>query len=165
MARRKIPKEVQAVFDRYVHGPAKRLGEKEAIEMLQTEFNLSADEAQIMFDSFDKDKNKIMSIWEFQQFYETAGSNAAEAVKCFHDLDTDGSGKLDPEEARKGLQRMKTGTGRNLEEKEIDFFMKTASDDDGMLDIAMFVNLLHRLKLYKSPPPPKNAKCHVLGEK
>jgi len=42
--------------------------------MFKNEFSLSPTEAEIMFDSFDKDKNKIMSIWEFQQFYETAGN-------------------------------------------------------------------------------------------
>ena len=68
-----VRKEVQAIFDKYVSGTAKRLNEKEALGMLHNEFGLSEEEAQIMFDSFDKDKNKIMSIWEFQQFYETAG--------------------------------------------------------------------------------------------
>lgn len=27
-----------------------------------------------MFDIFDKDQNEIMSIWEFQQFYEIVGN-------------------------------------------------------------------------------------------
>ena len=90
--------------------------------------------------------------------------SASDAIKCFHELDTDGSGKLDPEEAKIGLKKLKTGTGRCLEEKEVEFFMKTACDSDGFLDIATFTNLLKRLKMYTQPPPPKSVKCHVLGE-
>ena len=41
--------------------------------MFQNEFGLNEVEAESMFDTFDKDKNEIMSIWEFQQFYSTAG--------------------------------------------------------------------------------------------
>lgn len=39
-----------------------------------TEFNLTEDQGQDMFNSFDRDKNGIMSIWEFQAFYQTVGN-------------------------------------------------------------------------------------------
>ena len=42
--------------------------------MLQTEFQMTEQEALIMFDLFDKDKNNELSLWEFQQFYVTVGS-------------------------------------------------------------------------------------------
>lgn len=163
MNRGKIPKEVIAIFEKYQESNVRSLKKKDAVRLFKSEFGLNDVEAEIMFDTFDKDKNGIMSIWEFQQFFQTAGSNMQEVVKKFHELDTDHSGKLDSDEARKGLEAMKTGTGRNLEEREIEFFMKTATDENGMLDLGTFTNLLFRLKLYKSPPPPKNVKTHVLG--
>ncbi|KAK3105843.1 hypothetical protein FSP39_006990 [Pinctada imbricata] len=161
----KETKEVEAIFAKYTKTQNQRsLKKPDAIHMFQNEFGLNEVEAESMFETFDKDKNSIMSIWEFQQFYSTAGESAHEILDKFHALDTDRSGKLDKEEARKGLEQMKTGTGRNLEEKEIEFFLKTTSDENGMIDLGMFVSLFTRLKLYTSAPPPKNAKCHVLGE-
>lgn len=81
----------------------------------------------------------------------------------FHELDVDRSGKLDQDEAKQGLELMTTATGRKLDPREIEFFLKTASDDEGFIDIGKFVSLFKRLKVYDCPPPPKNAKCHVLG--
>ena len=42
--------------------------------MLENEFNLTEDQASQMFETFDKDMNGDMSLWEFQQFYETVGT-------------------------------------------------------------------------------------------
>ena len=42
--------------------------------MLQTEFAMDEEQATTMFETFDKDKNGIMSIWEFQQFYVCMGN-------------------------------------------------------------------------------------------
>lgn len=64
-------------------------------------------------------------------------------------LDTDGSGKLDMDEARKGMAEMRTGCGKTLDDKELEFFLKTSADDNGMIDMGAFVGLLHRLKVYK----------------
>ena len=50
--------------------------------MLQNEFCMTQQEAMVMFDTFDKDKNEIMSIWEFQQFYETVGAEWVDIVIC-----------------------------------------------------------------------------------
>lgn len=41
--------------------------------MLKEEFHLSQEQSEQMFDSFDKDKNGHMSMWEFHQFYQTIG--------------------------------------------------------------------------------------------
>jgi len=46
----------------------------EAIQMLRSEFGFDEDQAATMFDAFDKDKNGQMSVWEFQQFYVTLGT-------------------------------------------------------------------------------------------
>jgi hypothetical protein len=59
---------------------------------------------------------------------------------------------------------MTTGTGRKLDEKEIEFFLKTACDESGAIDLGMFSNLMHRLKLYKADPPKKNQKTHIIGD-
>ena len=84
--------------------------------------------------------------------------SAKEVVEEFKKIDRDGSGKLDVDEAREGLQHIKTATGRTLDPKEIEFFIQTASGEDGQMDLGAFTNLLYRLKLYQSPPPPKNVK-------
>lgn len=155
---RKIPKEILELFERYIANNVRHLEKKEAIQMLQTEFGLDEEQASTMFETFDKDKNGQMSIWEFQQFYVCMGTHAQEVVNKFKEIDADGSGKIDRDEAREGLKSLKTATGRPLDPKEIDFFIETTTDDDGQIDLGAFTNLLYRLRLYNAPPPPKDVK-------
>ena len=63
-----------ALFDKYIQNNVRSLRREEAVKMLMTEFALDDEQAQNMFETFDKDKNGIMSIWEFQQFYMCAGT-------------------------------------------------------------------------------------------
>ena len=84
--------------------------------------------------------------------------SAQEVVKKFKEIDADGSGKIDVEEAKEGLKTLKTATGRDLDPKEIEFFITTTADDGGQIDLASFTNLLARLRLYNAPPPPSNMK-------
>ena len=65
---------MQAIFDKYVKNFVRRLKKEDALRMLQTEFHMSHEEAEIMFGVFDKDNNNELSMWEFQQFYNTIGS-------------------------------------------------------------------------------------------
>ena len=65
---------MQQIFDRYVRNNVRRLKKDEAITMLESEFNMTAEQAAQMFDAFDQDKNGIMSIWEFEQFYQCVGN-------------------------------------------------------------------------------------------
>ena len=74
-------------------------------------------------------------------------------------MDLDKNGYLDEQEARKGLSQMTTSDGQPFKEKEIDFFLKTATvkavgssdeaDGTTRIDIAQFADLLARLKMYK----------------
>jgi Ca2+-binding EF-hand superfamily protein len=67
-------KEVQDIFDKYKESNiARRLTRTDAIKMMQEEFGLTEDQADKIFDTFDQDKNGIMSIWEFQALYITVG--------------------------------------------------------------------------------------------
>lgn len=143
MVSRKLPKEVQQIFDRYMTNNVRRLKKEDAVQMLVTEFSLNADQADQMFDTFDKDKNGIMSVWEFQQFYMTIGKTAQEMVTRFQEMDADGSGKLDESEARAGLESM------GLKDNEADFFIKQSIGEDGQIDIGAFGNLLFRLKVFQ----------------
>ncbi|KAK7477017.1 hypothetical protein BaRGS_00031697 [Batillaria attramentaria] len=151
--RKKIPKQVIELFDRYVENNVRHLNKKDAVHMLMAEFGLEEEQAGVMFESFDKDKNGQMSIWEFEQFYACMGTHAQDIVSKFKALDKDGSGKLEVEEATAGLKEIKTATGRGLVDKEIEFFIKTTAGDDGVIDLGQFTNLLHRLKLYNAPAP------------
>ncbi|XP_050405637.1 troponin C [Patella vulgata] len=155
---RKVPKKVTDIFDRYIHDQVRTLHRGEAVDMLMREFDLEKDKAEIMFDTFDKDKNGLMSIWEFHKFYECAGESAHDIVEKFKEMDKDGSGMLEYEEAVEALKSLKTATGRNLEELEIEFFMKTMGVENGIINLGDFTNLLHRLKLYKTPAPKKGMK-------
>ncbi|KAL4228667.1 hypothetical protein ACF0H5_011712 [Mactra antiquata] len=151
----KIPKEVMAVFEKYMKNNVRNLKKEQAIDLFEKEFDLDREQGEAMFKTFDKDMNGVMSIWEFQQFYMCMGDHAQEVVNKFKELDADGSGKLDADEAKEGLKTLKTATGRNLEEKEIDFFLKSSVGDDGQIDLGAFTNLLYTLKLYKAPAPKK----------
>ena len=66
--------EVLNVFEKYIENNVRHLEKREAIHMLESEFGLEPEQAVTMFDTFDKDKNGIMSIWEFQQFYVCMGT-------------------------------------------------------------------------------------------
>ncbi|BFZ06261.1 hypothetical protein BsWGS_09300 [Bradybaena similaris] len=149
---RKIPDHIVKIFDKYVANNVRILSRKAAVDMLKTEFGLSETEADVMFHTFDKDKNGKLSIWEFQQFCVCMGEHAQEIVSKFKELDLDGSGQLDPDEARMGLRQLRTATGRLLTDKEVDFFIQTAGDN-GVIDLGQFTNLLYRLKLYTAPSP------------
>ena len=39
--------------------------------------------------------------------------------------------------------------GRKLEEREVDFFIKSSVGDDGQIDLGAFANLLTSLKMYE----------------
>lgn len=146
---RKVPKEVLAVFEKYMKNNVRNLKKDQAMELFEKEFGLDQEQGETMFNTFDKDKNGIMSIWEFQQLYMSIGDCAQEVIAKFKELDADSSGKLDADEAKEGLKTLKTATGRNLEDKEIEFFMKSAVGEDGLIDLGQFTNLLYTLKLYK----------------
>lgn len=74
-------------------------------------------------------------------------------IAKFEELDKDNSGKLNEEEARAALRELKSGSGRYLLEKEIDFFIRSTVDDHNEIDLGKFGTLLYKLKLYKNPPP------------
>jgi len=61
-------KEVQELFDRYIKNHVRRLKRVDAVEMFKTEFNFTEEQANCMFSTFDRDKNDVMSLWEFQHF-------------------------------------------------------------------------------------------------
>ena len=54
---------------------ARRLHKADAMDMLTIEFGLTPQQAETMFNTFDKDRNEVMSIWEFQQFYQIIGNS------------------------------------------------------------------------------------------
>ena len=62
------------MFDRYSQGNVRRLTKEDALKMHETEFKLSPKQAEDIFATFDNEKNGIMSILEFQQFYMCVGN-------------------------------------------------------------------------------------------
>ena len=64
----------------------------------------------------------------------------------FKEMDTDGSGLLDKNEARKAMQQLRLENPDSvLSDREMEFFLKAAAGDDGMIDlgkkvVAVFIN-------------------------
>lgn len=67
-------KNVLELFDRYVENNVRHLNKPDAVNMLMQEFGLDEVQAGVMFESFDKDQNGVMSIWEFEQFFLCMGN-------------------------------------------------------------------------------------------
>lgn len=65
--------DVQKVFDKYCVNFVRRLNKDKALEMFAQEFQLDADRAELMFDTFDKDRNSVLSAWEFYLFFVSFG--------------------------------------------------------------------------------------------
>ena len=65
--------EAQKIFDKYTVGLVRRLKKENAIKMFKEEFQLSDEQAEIVFEIFDTDKNGILSNWEYGLFYMTVG--------------------------------------------------------------------------------------------
>lgn len=149
MARREIQEEVRKIFSKYVKNFVQRLKKPDALNMLQSEFDLTEPEASIIFELFDKDQNGELSLWEFQQFYTTVGTNAHEMIQCFHRLEKDHSGTIDIEQAFETLRGMKTDEGKQLEEKDIEMLLKTTAGNEKVITLPKFINLMCRLKVYR----------------
>ena len=69
-------------------------------------------------------------------------------VQKFNKMDKNDSGQLDLEEAKVGLKSFMVG-GRQLEDREIDFFLNSSANESGQVDIGHFANLLLKLKVYE----------------
>ena len=62
------------VFDKYIAKNVRNLKKDQALDLFEKEFGLNKEQGETMFNTFDKDQNGIMSIWEFQQFYVAMGT-------------------------------------------------------------------------------------------
>ncbi|CAG5130455.1 unnamed protein product [Candidula unifasciata] len=140
--------EALSIFSKYQSSFARRLKKPEAMNMLQTEFNLTETEAQIMFTAFDKDNNDVLSLWEFRQFYQTIGANAHDMIELFRKLEQDGSGTIDIDKAFDALKSIDSGKGK-LSDEEIAMFLKTTAGESKTIDLHKFINMMCRLKVYK----------------
>lgn len=61
------------MFDKYTVNFVRRLNKDKALEMFEQEFQLDQDRSQVMFEMFDKDRNSILSAWEFYLFFASFG--------------------------------------------------------------------------------------------
>ncbi|KAK3578802.1 hypothetical protein CHS0354_030221 [Potamilus streckersoni] len=146
MAARKVPPEVQEIFDKYIHNFVRRLKKEDACVMLQKEFNLSQERAEHMFDFFDMDKNGALSIWEFHQFYVCMGNSANEYLDLFNKLDKDSSGHADIGLTWEELKKLTTQTGRHPTDEELEQFIKGAAGQEKSINLNKFIGLISRIK-------------------
>lgn len=70
-------------------------------------------------------------------------------MDLFNDLEKDHSGCLDIEKAWDALKNMHTESGQTLEDTDVGALLKTAAGESKSIDLAKFINLLCRLKVYK----------------
>jgi len=144
-----LPVEVEQIFSRYQTEQEKQLNKAQALSLMQVEFGLTEPQSEQMFATFDEDHDEIMSILEFEQFYKIVGNAAGEIVQKFRDMDVDDSGMLDLDEAKTGLSGLVLEDGRTLSEDEIEYFLKAAVNEEDLIDISNFANMLYQLKMYK----------------
>lgn len=154
MANRRVRPEVQQIFEKYMqNNNLRRLSRQDAIHLFQCEFKLDLHRAEEIFDHFDADQNGSMSLWEFQHFYTNVGPRAIEMVKRFEELDKQGNNYLDVEELWDGVKAMQTSDGQDIDDREAEFFVKTALKTPGnnKATLGDFIDMMARVHLYKRP--------------
>ena len=146
---RKLPKEADTAFDKYTHNFVRRLHKPEAITMFENEYKLTEKEANLVFDIFDKDYNGELSYWEYKQFYLTVGENIGEIIATFKTLEKDGTGQADFEKLWEKLKTVKTCSGRNFEDSELEMLIKASAGPEKLIDLAKYINLSCRIKQFR----------------
>lgn len=144
---RKVPPEVQSVFDKYTVNFVRRLNKDKALEMFEKEFNLSPERAATMFDMFDQDRNQILSAWEFSLFFQSFGYNANEYLDTLDKLMVGGTETVDVSGTWDFLKELKTLAGRNYEDEELESCIKAEAGEERCLDRRKFMKLVCRVKL------------------
>ena len=71
-------------------------------------------------------------------------------IESFHRLEKDHSGTIDIEQAWDTLRDMKTADGKPLTEKDIEMLLKTTAGEDKVITLPKFINLMCRLRVYRS---------------
>ena len=66
-------------------------------------------------------------------------------------MDKNKDGLLDSQEADDGFRTLTTSEGDTLDDKEVKFFWETGKNDDDVIDLGAFADLLARLNKYKRP--------------
>ncbi|KAL3836347.1 hypothetical protein ACJMK2_021780 [Sinanodonta woodiana] len=141
--------EAQSLFDKHIQNFVRRLKKDKAIQMMQSEFNLSEERAELIFDIFNKDENNEMSIWEFQQFYVCLGYSTNEYLDMFKELEVDGTGCVDIDKLWDHMKNIKTISGRNPTDLELEKYIKGTAGSEKTIDFTKFINLICSLKMLK----------------
>ncbi|XP_064623445.1 calcium-binding protein 1-like [Lineus longissimus] len=146
---RQLPKEIQAIFDdpEYGAGIGRKLKRENAIKMFVERFGMTEAQADAIFETFDADKNGVMTLREFRQFYATIGNRGQEIMDMFESMDKDKNGKLDAEEATAGLKALKTQDGKEITDEEVKFCINTNKGADGVIDVGELARMLIKLKI------------------
>ena len=71
-------------------------------------------------------------------------------IDCFHKLEKDHSGTIDISQAYDKLRDMKTDEGKPLSEEDIEMLLKTTAGEEKTITLPKFINLMCRLKVYKT---------------
>ncbi|KAL4228497.1 hypothetical protein ACF0H5_011545 [Mactra antiquata] len=147
---RKVPDEVQKVFDKYTVNFVRRLNKDTAIDMFKKEFQLDEERSELMFEMFDKDRNNILSAWEFYLFYVTFGYNANAYLDAYGKLLMDGTDCVDIGGTWDFLKELKTLAGRVFCDDEMETMIKGIAGEERAIDRKKFIELICRIKLTRN---------------
>lgn len=147
---RKVPSDVQKLFDNYTINFVRRLPKDRALEMFQKEFNLSKERAEVMFEMFDQDRNNVLSAWEFYLFYTSFGYDANDYFDRLDKLVVPESQTVDVSGTWDFLKELKTMGGRNYDDEELESCIKAHAGEERCLDRKKFIELVCRVKLTRN---------------
>lgn len=145
---RKVPDDVQKVFDKYTVNFVRKLKKEVAIEMFQKEFDLDPEWSEVMFHMFDKDRNDALSIWEFYLFFQCFGYDAKKSSDFYQNsLAGDGSEEEKASKVWDFLSKLTTQTGRHFESEEIHDTIKNITGPEKHIDQQKFIEMVCRIRL------------------
>lgn len=75
-------------------------------------------------------------------------------VTLFEKLDSNADGKLSLDEAREGMDTLKTVDGAQIDAREVEAAFKVICGEAGEMDLGEFIDLLVRLRFYGRPVKP-----------
>ena len=78
-------------------------------------------------------------------FYYSIG----EILKTFREVEKDGTGHADFDKLWEKMKTMKTSSGRNFEESEIEMLIKASAGQEKQIDLAKYINLIIRMKQFR----------------
>lgn len=160
--KRQVSEQTVQLFQKYGKTMRQRMKKDEGVAMLVEEFQLTEQEAGVIFDFFDSDDNGELSTWEYQHFYDNVGVKARPLMDLFTRLESpETRGTVNMEKAYDTLIAMKRTDGSQPQGKEVEMMLKTYAGEEKTIDRAKFINLICSLRLELDPGANNHTDCQA----